>query len=1205
MIENKNINSTQTPTEKIVEEYQNELNKKNREIELLNDKLAEISTVSYSSGTPQVRYNRGDESNDFAFPIKWAQTCKKMETSIYLEPVLQFYKTTFNTFNYELEFPNEAEEDKAIRLAYEFIDKQLKRAGGIKNLIVNIAYNTLVYGFSFFTPKLEVIDGRKYNLKGKLDGLKGFKYYDPTQIFNFVFNEKDADELQSITILTSPKILGGTNNNTGYMLEDYQNEWAEGNYQNAKFVKIDFNLMLGGYATYGNITGDIIGRPFLYSAYPLWQVLESMDNSFNRNLSNIGEHSFNFVSTYSEPISDTDRSEIKRELEEWVKKKGGIFLSKYGKVEKIECIDANEWWQFRDSMLSTLFKNKGLDIKALGLNRGATKDLASFAQTDAVLMASDIMENIIMSINNTFMRRYFDLNFRELRIYNDCDYFKIKHTIPEVQQQNGNFNIAMSGTDDIRDGASWKTLENGEHVLVKDGEIISGEGIENWKNTGKMKSQDKANDKANTNNKTSKNKEDIKTISASQYKENQKDIEFSKEKIASLEDKIKRFPNDTMFNGDRQDEIEWHKNRIAEMEEENRQYESGKGKVNAEKDAEKKKKITKNYSIAYDKDTIDKLVEQGKNWQDKRIYFKELNNSYYDLEKEKWVCDSPETTEKALALASETRENRANRIKQEEEAKKQAAYEKYQANRKKADEIDKRMNTKEFDKQFFKAMNDAGMFEDMTIPEGSIRKITNNLFTEDEKNAWYDTYKYSSDITDNLSDVVYNKAKRQLSNLNSMYEPKRWNDWLYTVKNIDNGKRQKTEEDWDWEDMMDNLNFTKGEQYLYKELERAEKGIKKMSNSEAWAKYGDEFNKYKSEFRKDAKKRLKEYVSDLLKDDADASGIKSEEGKSKKTVEIKDADGNITKQKTTYDKNNNPISQESKIWLGKFIKRKPKGIESYIIKDTSLLNQNLIVLSDELNDYILAFMVEAMKDPKIIELALKKPDEFIKTSLLTPAKRKELLEEIKGILERNVGDLFDIKANEILQGTASKDFKAIFGMTQNEWINKMTQEYIRKNAIDVGRALIARTELKSMEALRNFTAGYTKDKNLSDAVNDVFERVFNYKGKGIDTASQNEAVSVFQEVSNQANENASKKIKNLAFIRCGYLENMCQVCQKYYNVLYVPNGVGGYYNEIGIEYKELPDSDCLGGKENCKCYYAPIKLEVLDIINNMLEGHNE
>lgn len=442
----------QTATEKIIEDYANELAKKNREIELLNDKLAEVSTVSYSAGTPQVKYNRGDESNDFSFPVRWAQTCKKMETSIYLEPVLQFYKNTFNTFKYDIKIPDEYEENQDVKLAYDFIVKQFERAGGLKNLIVNIAYNTLVYGFAFFTPKLDIVDGKKWNIKGKIDGLKGFKYYDPTQIYNFVFKETDADELQAITLLTSPKLLGGSNKNKGYMLEDYFNEWAEGNFENAKFIKIDFDLMLGGYATYGNMTGDAIGRPFLYSAYSMWQVLESMDNSFNRNLTNIGEHSFNFTAyNGTEGLSEDARQTTLKELKDFVKNKGGIFIGSHGKLEKIECIDANEWWQFRDSMLSSLFKNKGLDIKALGLNRGATKDLASFAQTDTVLMANDIMENIIKNINDTFMRRYFDLNFKSLRTSGICDYFQIIHEVPEVKNQAGQSFMAMSGTDDIRE----------------------------------------------------------------------------------------------------------------------------------------------------------------------------------------------------------------------------------------------------------------------------------------------------------------------------------------------------------------------------------------------------------------------------------------------------------------------------------------------------------------------------------------------------------------------------------------------------------------------------------------------------------------------------------------------------------------------------------------------------------------------------------
>ena len=80
-------------------------------------------------------------------------------------------------------------------------------------------------------------------------------------------------------------------------------------------------------------------------------------------------------------------------------------------------------------MLSTIFKNKGVDIKALGLNKGATKNLADVTQANSILIASDIVSDIINSINNTFIKRYFDLNFKHLRLTDDCDYFRISYNI--------------------------------------------------------------------------------------------------------------------------------------------------------------------------------------------------------------------------------------------------------------------------------------------------------------------------------------------------------------------------------------------------------------------------------------------------------------------------------------------------------------------------------------------------------------------------------------------------------------------------------------------------------------------------------------------------------------------------------------------------------------------------------------------------------
>ena len=406
----QNIENKQSQIEKIIEEYDNKLKDKNREIEKLNDELNRISTSSYSSGIPNVISNRGDESDDFSFPHKWALTCKRMESSIYLEPILQFYRGVINSFDDFVEKPRECEDNERVNNAYNFFVSQFERSGGLKNLIVNVTYNALVYGFCFFTPKLEVVSAKAYGFKGRLDGLRGFKYYDPASIYRFNFDENDSDEIKSISIIKSRK-------------EIFNSLYSD---DEASIINIDFDLALAGYASYGSIEGDIIGKPFLYSAYSLWQILESMDNSFNRNLKNIGEHSFNFIANTE--LNDSKRKEAEREIRNFVNNGGGIFISKYGKIEKIESIDANEWYNFRDSMLSALFKNKGVDIKALGLNKGATKSLAELTQDNAILMASDIVSGIINYINNSFMKRYFDLNFKSLRLSGECDYFRVSHS---------------------------------------------------------------------------------------------------------------------------------------------------------------------------------------------------------------------------------------------------------------------------------------------------------------------------------------------------------------------------------------------------------------------------------------------------------------------------------------------------------------------------------------------------------------------------------------------------------------------------------------------------------------------------------------------------------------------------------------------------------------------------------------------------------
>ena len=434
--------------------------------------------------------------------------------------------------------------------------------------------------------------------------------------------------------------------------------------------------------------------------------------------------------------------------------------------------------------------------------------------------------------------------------------------------------VARIDDSDVPAGFEWKTLPNGEHVLINSstGEVVSGAGIENWKDTGKMTMPQP--------------KPEPKVL-------NNKEWRALEEKIADAEDDVE-FYTKALEGAENERQvaainrnINEAKERAAKLKEE--MANSKKAGINAEKDKDKiknsKKKITKNYSISYDNETIDKLKSLGKVWQDKRIYFKELDNGYYDLENEKWVTDSPALTEKALTIAGETTEEKTARLENEriaEEQRKEAeriAKETAKKERQAREKpiamrvYDKLRDRKTFDNQMFKAMNEAGIFEEFSIPKGSINAITDKLFTEEEQDAWKgidksdsdfsklnDTYKYwQSHPLDNLKDFIFENVKSELNHINDMYKPMKWGDWLWQEKDLNNGSQSVD----DLEDITDEDP----------DLIREDLNYKYIKNSVAWEKFGKEFEEYKKNYRKTASAKVREYIENKL------SGMESGTGK--------------------------------------------------------------------------------------------------------------------------------------------------------------------------------------------------------------------------------------------------------------------------------------------------------------------------------------
>lgn len=426
-------------------------------------------------------------------------------------------------------------------------------------------------------------------------------------------------------------------------------------------------------------------------------------------------------------------------------------------------------------------------------------------------------------------------------------------------------NEIKADASEIPPGTEWKTLENGEHILVNEhGTIISGAGgnlkgkyfknkdtgkfekytfnqqtlakeAEREYNENKQKELEAQNKEQNSNI----NKE-IRDISKAEYTQNRKDLKNAYDMLGFNQRELDSIhPNDKKNRAIKQKEVDYWKENIDRMEAENKKYEETKKKVNkGDKESKgqtsKEKKIGKTYSIAYDNDTIEKLKSLGKTWQDKRIYFKELNNSYYDLVSEKWVTDSPETTKKAIEMASESIKDRETRLANEQkeaEEKKKREYEEKEAREKplRNNVANKIKNKEEFSKQVIEKIKEHGY---NSIDKGSVNKIANELFTEDELNAWKNANPYSSEIKDVLKqgDYQYNTYDEiDITPKSLIYD---------IMKNHFYAKKQN-DKPLSFEDFLEITNDTILDMH---------------SKSEAWEMYGNEYRDYLREH----KKRLKQ-----------------------------------------------------------------------------------------------------------------------------------------------------------------------------------------------------------------------------------------------------------------------------------------------------------------------------------------------------------
>ena len=444
-------------------------------------------------------------------------------------------------------------------------------------------------------------------------------------------------------------------------------------------------------------------------------------------------------------------------------------------------------------------------------------------------------------------------------------------------------------------GGRWVTLPNGVHCYIKDGEIVAGADYEKWyqRNNEKRLAGEEYERESALNPNYVRMKKDITKLGEDikYFKERLKEnpnsksfnerLEKAEADLKEYEDIINKHENSDIGRDDavlyqaymkaeaefkqaedikrkKEEEDKLKKEQKKEEAKNKKKEKDENNKVSGQEGLQNKsKKITKNYSISYDNETIEKLNSIGKNWKDKRIYFKELNNGYYDLENKKWVTDSPELTEKGLLLAGETAEEKTARLENEKQAIEKREAEK-QAKKEEAEKksYDSRLKmqdaiSKTEEKDILKTLKDMGVFEaNLKFP--STREFAKKLwgFDIDEltKNDKYE-----------VNDRIFNKIKTEMKYMQSLTSPS-WQGWLKNYKAKESAEIYEAKQ---LEYNMGALGKAPFDDYLEGDYNNGWNRGDSEANKALWNKYKNEYEEYKrsNKAAQDGHERLKEYLS--------------------------------------------------------------------------------------------------------------------------------------------------------------------------------------------------------------------------------------------------------------------------------------------------------------------------------------------------------
>ncbi len=331
-------------------------------------------------------------------------------------------------------------------------EEQFEKAGGLEYFLGQAIREFMKYGFVLMSPNLSFKSKRITKTYELIPTIESIVFLDPQWVYAFYGDEQDGNKVNAVRYINQPKTI-----------------YKDGEVIDlpASSTIIDFDKSLSALCTLDGY-GNPMGTSFLKDVWDLWRVLNNMNNSFNSNLVQFGEHSWNFVPNQAFFTDSNATSEVTKNINEFISNGGGVFMCRYGTLEKMDSMDLSKYDDYHTNISQELARRKGLSIDVLGESHGASRNLAQFAQSTAVTRASEIASQFAFQFSERFIKNYFENVFAKYYFTKQLtDTLSLVFELPE-------------GTPDTVGQVEEVKTEEELDILVNDNAVIEQEGSKTW-----------------------------------------------------------------------------------------------------------------------------------------------------------------------------------------------------------------------------------------------------------------------------------------------------------------------------------------------------------------------------------------------------------------------------------------------------------------------------------------------------------------------------------------------------------------------------------------------------------------------------------------------------------------------------------------------------------------------------------------------------